>query len=793
MTMRDPGHRRRSAPGRRLVLVGGPPSRGPTPTCDIDRGERTLVDLPLRVAGRTIGAINLSFPGAFEPDPTELDFLDIMADTCAQAFERIEASVVARRQTARLEFLAEASIELASSLDLDVTINRVARLAVPTFADWCAIDVVRDGRVHRLAVAHVDPRKVELAVALQERWPPDPASPSGARAVARTGKPELIHEITDEMLVAGCRDPEQLRIARELQLRSALLVPLWVRGRVIGVLSWVSTDEQRLYEEDDVRFAEHLARRAATAIDNSELYSQTRAAAEQLQHAVLPQALVGDDRWEVSCHYRPSGRAEVGGDFYDAFVLGDGRYVAFIGDVMGRGVAAAAAMAEMRAATRAFASVDPDPAAVLRQAGRAWSWRYGSDQLVTLVYVLADATAGHLRRGQRRPPAALGAACRRVGRAAAVHRRAAARGGHRASADGSRCRSASGTPCWPSPTGSSSDATRTSTPGWIDSARAVPAPGGGLARERRERHRRGRARRHLRRRHGCPGAAAAGLARRRPTAPACGPRPVVVGEGGSTSAGGGDEGDDHPASGVADRDPLLEQHGDRVRAVARGDPAEDARRHPAQRRGAQHRVAEGAAGVLQDDPFAAGLDHAEPAVDGVLQAHEAVPELFGRHPPDDLLGEAVLLLHLPADVGAHLGDGRLGGIRAVVGLEGLRELHDHGPQERLLAEPALGAGLVQRRQHARGQPGRVEGGGGAARHRQGDRHDHPGVGPHRRAHLGRQRLDDQQAPARVGRRALSSRCPRSRVDAGVLRGRRATRADRAGCRSVPASKPGPMS
>ena len=375
---------------------------------EIDRGERTVVSLPLRVAGRTIGAINLSFPGAVVLDPTELDFLDVMADTCAQAFERIEASEVARRQTARLQFLAEASIELASSLDLEVTITRVARLAVPTFADWCAIDVVRDGRVHRLAVAHVDPAKVELAVALQERWPPDPSSPSGARAVALSGRPELIHEITDDMLVAGSRDPEQLRIARELQLRSALLVPLWVRGRVIGVLTWVSTDEQRLYDEDDVRFAEHLARRAATAIDNSELYSQTRAAAEQLQHAVLPQELVGDDRWDVSCHYQSSGRAEVGGDFYDAFALADGRFVAFIGDVMGRGVAAAAAMAEMRAATRAFASVDPDPAVVLQQLD-AMVVTYGSDQLVTLVYVLADAASGHLVVGNagHPPPAVL--------------------------------------------------------------------------------------------------------------------------------------------------------------------------------------------------------------------------------------------------------------------------------------------------------------------------------------------------------------------------------------------------
>jgi serine phosphatase RsbU (regulator of sigma subunit) len=379
--------------GRRLVLDAAAMPEAYPDLAAPDRGERTVVALPLRVTGRIIGSITLSFPGAFEADPVVLDFLDIMADTCAQAFERIDASVVAHRQTARLAFLAQASIELASSLDLEVTINRVARLAVPTFADWCAIDVVRDGRVHRLAVAHVDPRKVELARALQERWPPDPSSPTGVMAVARTGKPELIHEITDEMLVAGSRDPEQLRIARELQLRSALLVPLWVRGRVIGVLSWVSSDETRLYDEDDVRFAEHLARRAATAIDNSELYSQTRAAAEQLQRAVLPQVVSGDDRWEVSCHYRPSGRAEVGGDFYDGFPLGDGRYVAFIGDVMGRGVAAAAAPAEMRAATRGFVSVDPDPAVVLAHLD-AMAGTFGNDQLVTLCYLLADAVAG---------------------------------------------------------------------------------------------------------------------------------------------------------------------------------------------------------------------------------------------------------------------------------------------------------------------------------------------------------------------------------------------------------------
>jgi serine phosphatase RsbU (regulator of sigma subunit) len=93
----------------------------------------------------------------------------------------------------------------------------------------------------------------------------------------------------------------------------------------------------------------------------------------------------------------------VGGDFYDGFALADGRFVAFIGDVMGRGVAAAAAMAEMRAATRAFASLDPDPAVVLRHLD-AMVEVYGSDQLVTLVYVLADAASGTLLVGNAGHP-----------------------------------------------------------------------------------------------------------------------------------------------------------------------------------------------------------------------------------------------------------------------------------------------------------------------------------------------------------------------------------------------------
>jgi serine phosphatase RsbU (regulator of sigma subunit) len=381
--------------GQRIVLVGAHEISARYPGL-AERGERCVLTVPLRAAGRTIGAIHLSIPEPVPPHPAELEFLDILAVTCAQAVERIEAAATAEKQTSRLAFLAEASTQLNSSLDLSTTTARVARLAVPRFADWCAIDVVRDGSLHRLAVAHPDPRKAELAAELQARWPNDPESPTSLMEIVRTGRPMLFPDITDEMLVASARDEEHLAAMRELGMRSLLAVPLVVRGTVSGVLTWASSRPDRRYDEDDLHFAEHLARRSASALDNADLYSQTLAVAEHLQRAVLPGSVTGTEAWEVYCRYAPSGRTEVGGDFYDAFALDRDRYVVFVGDVMGRGVAAAAAMAQMRAAVRAFASVDPRPESVLDSLDRMVT-QFETEQLVTLSYVLGDAAAGVVR------------------------------------------------------------------------------------------------------------------------------------------------------------------------------------------------------------------------------------------------------------------------------------------------------------------------------------------------------------------------------------------------------------
>jgi PAS domain S-box-containing protein len=376
--------------GRLLVLTGKEAFRTRYPDLEpASEGERSMVCLPLRVVGRAVGVITLSFPGRREFDNAELEFFGIIADSCAQALERIRAQQEAAEQAARVRFLADASIELSKSLDYEATLANVARLAVPAFADWCAIDVVEDDRLHRLAVEHVDPDKVRLALELERRYPSDRDAAGGAWEVMRTGQSLLIPDVTDDMIVAAAKDEEHLRLARQLALRSALVVPLVARGRVLGVITWVCAESERRYTDSDVAFAEDLGRRGAIAIDNAQLHSETLEAAVRLQRAVLPELAVDVPGWEIASHYSPAGRTEVGGDFYDAVALPDGRLAWFVGDVMGRGVTAAASMAQMRAAIRAYIAVDPTPEVVLGKLDLLFA-TYDMAQLVTLVYGVAD-------------------------------------------------------------------------------------------------------------------------------------------------------------------------------------------------------------------------------------------------------------------------------------------------------------------------------------------------------------------------------------------------------------------
>ncbi len=365
-------------------------------------GERSIVCLPLLVGGECLGAATMSFPGERGIPDEELDFLSVMVDSCAQSLARVRATAAAADRAAKLQFLADASVELSSSLDYEVTLRKVARLAVPWFADWCTIALLQDGELRTLAVEHVDPRKVEMALETQRRFPADPDGRQGPYELVRTGRSQLTPEITDEMIDAGVADPEQRRMLRELELRSALAVPLKVQDRVLGVVTWVAGERGRRFDHDDQVFGEDLAHRAALAIDTAALHSQLRDVASRLQRAVLPDELPTLPGWEAAASYLQAGHSDAGGDFYDVTALDDGRIAIFVGDVMGRGVAAAAAMAQMRAAIRALVAVDPDPRAVLLALDRLFD-HYDFHQLVTMVYAVADpardeiavANAGH--------------------------------------------------------------------------------------------------------------------------------------------------------------------------------------------------------------------------------------------------------------------------------------------------------------------------------------------------------------------------------------------------------------
>jgi PAS domain S-box-containing protein len=189
---------------------------------------------------------------------------------------------VTERKTleAQAQFLADATAVLAESLDYETTIARVARLAVPRLADWCAVDLVVDGQrlPKRVAVAHVDPAKVALANQIYEKYPPRLSDATGLPNVLRTGRSELYREITDELLVASAVDEEHLRIARELHLRSAMVVPLVAHSRTLGAISLVFAESGKHYDADDLAFAEELARRCATAVENARLFASEQEA-----------------------------------------------------------------------------------------------------------------------------------------------------------------------------------------------------------------------------------------------------------------------------------------------------------------------------------------------------------------------------------------------------------------------------------------------------------------------------------------------------------------------------------
>jgi PAS domain S-box-containing protein len=357
------------------------------PSSRLRSGERHVEPLLVRNVVRATGEerwlINKTSP-VFDEDGEIVRIVNV-----------IENVTELKREERASDFVARASDILASSLDYEQTLQRVADLVVPELADWCGVSLP-DGRgtIRTVAVAHQNPDKVALARRLADTYPEDAGADRGAALVIRSGESQLVNVVPDELLVQSARDPEHLALLRELGLHAGMVVPLRdSHGSPIGALTFVSAESKRTFDRHDLALAEELGRRAGIAVENSRLYSERSEIATTLQKALLPDQLPEIPGLVISDFLRPVGQFnDVGGDFYDAFETSGG-WMFIVGDVMGHGAEAARVTATARATFRAIGKLTGDLATTV---GRLNEALCAEPQLtiVTLVCLMLRPSGG---------------------------------------------------------------------------------------------------------------------------------------------------------------------------------------------------------------------------------------------------------------------------------------------------------------------------------------------------------------------------------------------------------------
>jgi serine phosphatase RsbU (regulator of sigma subunit) len=302
------------------------------------------------------------------------------------------------------QFLFDAGDRLSESLEVEQTLTIVADVCVPVVADWCVLHLL-DERGLRLGLLRHRHAQGQLILSrVLNRWPATLESEDeGVGATIRDGKPRLFPvipaEVLDEAAAAG---DERAAALRDLDLRSVIVVPLQARGRVVGAVTF-GRDRAEPFDAEQQTVLSQLATRAALAIDNAVTYERERRAALTLQHSLLPEISITVPGFSIATRYFAGAEgAQVGGDWYDAITLPDGRIGVTVGDVMGHGLASAALMGQVRAALRGIAATGSNPAEVLRLLDGVVQ-SLSETQLVTCAYGVYDpqtstltfASAGH--------------------------------------------------------------------------------------------------------------------------------------------------------------------------------------------------------------------------------------------------------------------------------------------------------------------------------------------------------------------------------------------------------------
>ncbi|GGS78759.1 SpoIIE family protein phosphatase [Streptomyces griseoviridis] len=266
----------------------------------------------------------------------------------------------------RLALLADAGAALNDSLDLGEGLNAVGRLLTRRLADWCAVDLfTEDARVERVRVVHRDPGGVRPE-RYEGRLPPLSEASRGplARALRGAG-PLLLTGVPPGGQVGSALDAGYRDLFRGLGAGSAVVAPLRARREIFGTLTLGRGAGRRPYGDADLSLVGDLARGLALKVDNDRLYQQTRDIAERLQHSLLP-VLPEVENLQVAARYAASSAtAQVGGDWYDSFILPGGGTAVVIGDVTGHNLDAAIAMSQLRSMLRGIAVDRQEPPGIV--------------------------------------------------------------------------------------------------------------------------------------------------------------------------------------------------------------------------------------------------------------------------------------------------------------------------------------------------------------------------------------------------------------------------------------------
>jgi serine phosphatase RsbU (regulator of sigma subunit) len=359
--------------------------------------EQVLVCVPLSLAGSQLGALSASFPHSQPFGDADLALLVTIGRQCALALSRVRLFEAERLARERTSFLASATELLMSSLEPDETVAHLSGLVVPSLADWAVVYLVdpETGTPVPKSVAHRDPAVGDVMRGMVMSMPLDTAARDGVAEVLRTGRNIRYGEVPAEVRARAADAFEESAERDAVEPLTGMCVALSVGDQVLGALAMART-EGAIYTEADLALAELVADRAGVAVLNAQRFSRERDAAVTLQRSLLPQTLPRIEGMTFAWRYLPGGAAvHVGGDWYDVIPLARGGVGIVIGDVMGRGVRAAAIMGQLRATARAYAAADLPPADVLARLDEAVSG-LEQGQITTALYGVLTPSTGEL-------------------------------------------------------------------------------------------------------------------------------------------------------------------------------------------------------------------------------------------------------------------------------------------------------------------------------------------------------------------------------------------------------------